>query len=123
MEPIKTIAPILFARTRSFWLGIFPLSLTLLDSVFAELTTGGDGGPVVHTISLLTGTEPERVRAVMLAIAPIWGLIVAHQRSGLTRPYTIDPRKEQAVIEAVVDGKSAFDAGKAIGEALKAGKK
>ncbi|MGW7506104.1 hypothetical protein ACWGIR_32350, partial [Streptomyces albidoflavus] len=41
------------------------------------------------------------------------------QRSGMTRPYTIDPAKERQIIEVVQDGKSAFEAGKAFGAAIK----
>lgn len=55
----------------------------------------------------------------MLAVAPICALIVAHQRGGLAGPYTSSPAKEKAITQAVVDGKAAFDAGKAIGKALK----
>lgn len=124
MDGIKTIAPIFIGKTRSFWLGILPLVLTLANSVLASISAGGDGGPVAALIARLFGWEPEIVKGWLLLIAPVWGLIIAQQRAGLTRPYTIDPAKERQITEVVEDGKSAFDAGKAIGKTLRsAGRK
>lgn len=119
MEPIKTIAPIFIGKTRSFWLGILPLLLTLANSVLASVSAGGDGGPVAALIARLFGWEPEIVKGWLLLIAPVWGLIIAQQRAGLTRPYTLDPAKERSVVEIVAAGKSAFDEGKKAGEALR----
>ncbi|MFT4015035.1 MAG: hypothetical protein QM682_16930 [Paracoccus sp. (in: a-proteobacteria)] len=119
MEPIKTIAPIFIGKTRSFWLGILPLLLTLANSVLASVSAGGDGGPVAALIARLFGWEPEIVKGWLLLIAPVWGLIIAQQRAGLTRPYTIDPTKKRQIAEVVEDGKSAFEAGKMIGAALR----
>ena len=119
MDGIKTIAPILITKTRSFWLGILPLALTLIDSVLSSVTAGGDGGPVAHLIAAVTGVDVETIRGWLLLISPVWGLIIAQQRSGMTRPYTIDPAKERQIIEVVQDGKSAFEAGKAFGAAIK----
>lgn len=115
MEQIKTIAPIFILKTRSFWLGILPLILTLSDSVFAE---AGTGGPFTNLLAAVLGKDPEAVRGWLLLVSPVWGLIIAQQRSGLTRPYTANPQTEKAV-ELVEDGKAAFEAGKVIGQALK----
>ena len=117
---MKTIAPIFIAKTRSFWLGIVPLILTLLDSVFASIGEGGDGGPVANLIAAAVGADPENVRGWLLLIAPVWGLVIAQQRAGLSRPYTMNPATETAVVQAVKDGKDAFEAGKAVGQAIKA---
>lgn len=122
MTNARTIAPIFIARTRSFWLGIVPAALTLIDVVAGSVADGTSGpiaGAVAALAGPLTGITAEQVHAFMLAVAPLCALIVAHQRSGLSRPYTSSPAKEKAITQAVVDGKAAFDAGKAIGKALK----
>lgn len=121
---IKTIAPIFILKTRSFWLGIFPLLLTALDTLFTSLSAGGDGGPLVQMLAHLLGYDPSEIRGFLLAVTPLWGLIIAQQRGGfggaIPRPYTMDPAKEKQIIEAVENGKAAFDAGLKAGEALKA---
>lgn len=125
MTDIKTIAPIFIARTRSFWLGIVPALLTLIDVIAGSVSDGTSGpiaGAVAAILAPFTGTTSEQVHAFMLAVAPICALIVAHQRGGLARPYTSSPAKEKAVLQAVQDGKAVFDAGKAIGAAIKARK-
>jgi len=116
MDGIKTIAPIFILKTRSFWLGILPLLLTISDSLFAESATGG---PFTNLIAAALGKDPEGVRGWVLLVSPVWGLIIAQQRAGLSRPYTASPTA-QKVVETVQDGKAAFDAGKAIGAAIKA---
>ena len=40
MNSIKTIAPILITKTRSFWLGILPASLTLVDVIAGSVSNG-----------------------------------------------------------------------------------
>lgn len=120
MENIKTIAPVFILKTRSFWLGIAPLVMTLLDSLFASVSDEGAGGPVANLLAALLGVEPETMRGWLLLVSPVWGLIIAQQRSGLSRPYTANPATEAAVMQAVKDGKDAFEAGKAVGQAIKA---
>lgn len=119
-EPPRVIAPVTLWKTKSFWLGIFPLLLTLLETLFAQ---AGTGGPLVDLLTLVTGSDAATVQAFLLKITPIWGLIIAWQRggwgSGVPRPYTLDPKKEEAVKEAIVNGKTAFDAGKALGKQIK----
>lgn len=122
MEHFKTVAPILITKTRSFWLGIVPASLTLFDMVMnAYLLPGNE--PVAAFISAVLGAitdwTPEQIHDTMLALSPIYALLIAQQRAGLSRPYTIDPLKERAVTEAVENGKTAFEIGKRVGEALK----
>lgn len=56
----------------------------------------------------------------MKTIAPVYALIVAHQRSGLTRPYTASLSKEQEIVRVIEDGNTAFEVGKAFGDRLKA---
>lgn len=40
MDSIKTIAPIFIGRTRSFWLGIVPAILTLIDVIAGSVSDG-----------------------------------------------------------------------------------
>ncbi|MBM3604289.1 MAG: hypothetical protein FJX25_05905 [Alphaproteobacteria bacterium] len=128
MDSIKTIAPIFFAKTRSFWLGIVPAALTGLDLAFSTLT-GENAIPVANAIASavdLLGIDwtGEQIAAVMQTLLPLYLLIFAQQRgtfSGATpRPYTTSPEKERQIIRVIEDGKSAFEAGRAFGERLKA---
>ncbi|MFC3169199.1 hypothetical protein [Paracoccus fontiphilus] len=121
---IKTIAPIFILKTRSFWLGILPLLLTGIDSLLSGVAAGGDGGPLVHLVAQILGYDPAAIRSFLLAITPVWGLILAQQRGGfaggIPRPYTMNPAKERQIIEAIENGKTAFEAGKKIGKAVNA---
>lgn len=119
---IKTIAPIFILKTRSFWLGIFPLLLTALDTFFTSLSADGDGGPLVQMLAQLPDYDPSEIRGFLLAVTPLWGLIIAQQRGGfggaIPRSYTMDPEKEKQIMEAVENGKATFEAGMEAGEAL-----
>lgn len=122
-EGIKVIKPIAFWKTRSFWFGWFPAALTLLDTAMQVVDTPA-AVPVANAIAAplaLIGLDVtgESVAGFMKAISPLYALIVAQQRSGITRPYTASAAKEQTIAEVVSDGKSAFEAGKRIGAALK----
>ena len=121
MNSIKTIAPILITRTRSFWLGILPAGLTLVD-IIAGAVSHGTAEPIAKANASIAGPvlgiTAAEVHAFMLAVAPLCALIVAHQRSGLARPYTTSPSKERNLVQTIEDGKSAFEAGKAFGERL-----
>ena len=121
MNSIKTIAPILITRTRSFWLGIVPAGLILVD-ITAGAVSDGTAEPIAQANAAIAGPvlgiTAAEVHAFMLAVAPLCALIVAHQRSGLARPYTTSPSKERNLVQTIEDGKSAFEAGKAFGERL-----
>lgn len=123
MDQFKSIAPILITRTRSFWLGIVPASLTLVD-VVARAASDGTAEPIAGAVAAIlgpfTGLTAEDVHRFMLAIAPICALIVAHQRGGLSRPYTVSPSKERALVQTIENGKSAFEAGRAFADRLRA---
>ena len=89
--------PIFFAWTRSFWLGIFPALLTALDIAFQIFGDPSTAAPVAAALAwvvrLAGGTvTPDAIARVMQAMAPLYALIVAQQRSHAARPYTIDPR-------------------------------
>lgn len=116
---MKTITPIFILKTRSFWLGIFPLLMTLLDSLLANVGPDGAGGPVADLLAAVLGVDPATMRGWLLLVSPVWGLVIAQQRAGLSRPYTANPATENAVLQAVKDGKDAFEQGKMIGKALK----
>ena len=124
---IKTISPIFFAKTRSFWLAIFPGILTIIDVMFQSIGTGTGSEPIADAIALLlnaggidwTGAQ---IASYMQKLSPLYILIFAQQRGtfsgAIPRPYTIDLTKENAVTQAIEDGKSAFEAGKALGRSL-----
>ena len=119
---IKTIVPIFIGKTRSFWLGIFPALLTGVDIAFEVFTTGGNepvAGAISAILNPMTGWTADEISGFMRTLAPLYALIVAQQRAGVTRPYTLDPSKEKTIAKVVEDGCSAFDAGKKIGAALR----
>ncbi|MGA0617710.1 hypothetical protein [Paracoccus sp. KR1-242] len=126
MDSIKTIVPIFIGKTRSFWLGILPATLTLIDVIVRAFTEAGNE-PIAAALSTLLGAlcgwTPEQIHSFMIALAPIYALIVAQQRAGLgggiPRPYTLNPAKEGQIAQAVEDGRSAIDAGVKIGEAIR----
>jgi len=107
----KTIAPILITKTRSFWLGIVPASLTLVD-VIAGSVSNGTSEPIAGAIAALTGPvfgiSADGVHRFMLAIAPLCALIVAHQRRGISRPYTASPSNERAEIRTSENGRGTL---------------
>ena len=121
MNSIKTIAPILITRTRSFWLGIVPAGLILVD-ITAGAVSDGTAEPIAKANAAIAGPvlgiTAAEVHAFMLAVAPLCALIVAHQRSGLARPYTTSPSKERDLVRTIDDGKSVFEACQAFGERL-----
>lgn len=96
-------APIFFAWTRSFWLGIFPALLTAIDLLIVLMADASTAGPVAAALSIVlsvpaalpgfawVAATPEQIGAFMQALAPIYALIVGHQRRGAARPYTLDP--------------------------------
>jgi hypothetical protein len=96
--------PIFFAWTRSFWFGIFPALLTIVDSVFNMFATAETAVPAAGVIAALLNTvahlpwldalqtTPEAVHRAMTGLAPIYAMIVGYQRMHAARPYTIDPR-------------------------------
>ncbi|MDT1061919.1 hypothetical protein RM190_08630 [Paracoccus sp. CPCC 101403] len=126
MDSIKTIVPIWIAKTRSFWLGIVPTALTTVDLAFTHLT--GEGSePVANAVAAIAqqvGLDwtGEQIASFMRTLYPLYLIIFAQQRGtfsgAIPRPYTLDPKKEGQIIEMVENGKSAFDAGKKIGEAI-----
>lgn len=127
MEPITTIAPIAFWKTPSFWAGIVPTALTTLDLAFQALA-GENGAPVagaVASIAALVGLDwtAEQIAGFMQTLYPLYLLVFAQQRGtfsgAIPRPYTADASKEQIVVRAIENGKTAFEAGKAIGKAIK----
>lgn len=84
--------PISFYITRSFWLGILPALMVALDA-FVQLFLDPQMGPPVASmvawlLSIFFEVDPVQVEAVLLKMAPVFALIVAHQRRGSARPYT-----------------------------------
>ncbi len=86
--------PIFIAWTRSFWLGIVPALLVLLD-VAVQLGTSSVAGPVAGLIAAATGWSTSGIEDVLRGVAALAALLIAHQRRGHNRPYTTDPRAVQ----------------------------
>ena len=87
--------PIFFAWTRSFWLGLFPALLTAIDVAFALFSDPAAGAPVSALIAWAVGfvfpsVAADQIAATMQALAPVYAIIIAQQRSGASRPYTAD---------------------------------
>lgn len=98
--PDNAPAPIFFAWTRSFWGGIFPAILTGVDVMFSLFASADTATPVAAALTLginligmgLVEVTREEVHNTMMALAPIYAMIVGYQRSHAARPYTMDPR-------------------------------
>lgn len=86
--------PIFFAWTRSFWLGIFPALLVSFDIASAVILDPEAVPPVAAFIAALIGSNAEQVETFLMQIAPVFALIVAHQRRGENRPYTVIPSRD-----------------------------
>lgn len=95
--------PIFIGITRSFAFGILPALLTLVDILFQMFADPAVGGPVAQALAVavnaVTGValgrpvvSADQVEAVMRSLAPVYAFVVAQQRGGAARPYTIDPR-------------------------------
>lgn len=56
MEAVKTIAPIVFWKTKSFWAGIMPTALTTVDLVFNCLSGEGSGDSIQQTVTADAGS-------------------------------------------------------------------
>lgn len=101
---MKEIKPIFIAETRSFWFGIVPAALTLID-VIAGAASDGTAEPIAGAVATVvgpfTGITADEVHAFMLAVAPVCALIVAHQRKGVSRHYAATPAKERDPIEVI----------------------
>lgn len=100
METAKVITPVWFLRTRSFWLGIFPAIVTMIDlmlEIFAS-EAAGPVGAAIATLLQVFGFEVtgDDVSTFMRGLAPVYALIIAHQRRGLNRPYVATAAKEAA---------------------------
>jgi|GEM_PF-2270809 len=108
---VKELLPIFILNTRSFWLGIAPALLTLIDVMVAWGAGDPSATPVATALAAILGWAfgwtADQIHDVMVVIAPIYALIVAQQRSGITRPYAARPAasagKPAAVLVKDVD--------------------
>ena len=89
--PPKT--PVFIGITRSFLLGIVPVLIAIADLVVA-VSTGEASGPVSDFLTWLFGWSPEQATKVVRGAGSVAALIIAHQRSGASRPYTMEISKE-----------------------------
>ena len=87
--------PIFIAWTRSFWLGIVPTLLIVLDVLVQIASDPAATPPVAALIGWMIGADPVAIEGWMLRLAPLFALLIAQQRSGSSRPYTLDPRARQ----------------------------
>lgn len=87
--------PIFIGIARSFWFGILPILLILVDVAVQGINLAADaqvGPPIAGAIAGLFGLDAVKTEATMRALAPLFALVIAQQRAGAARPYTIDPR-------------------------------
>lgn len=91
--------PIFILWTRSFWFGIAPallvlidISVTLIGAIAADPSIAP---PIASLIGWMLGGDPVVIEGWMLRLSPVMALLIAHQRSGRSRPYTIDPRARE----------------------------
>lgn len=91
-----TPAPIAFWKTRSFWFGWLPAAMTIMETVFHAFAEG-QGGPIAAAIAALTPWSSDEVYGFLVVVAPLYALIVAHQRSGAARPYVISEKKDAPI--------------------------
>jgi hypothetical protein len=85
-----TPQPIFFAVTRSFWLGILPALALFFEIAVALVSDAGLHGPLSDLIVVLfPAWTAEGVHRVLQLLAPVTAIIVAHQRRGAARPYTL----------------------------------
>lgn len=85
--------PIFIGITRSFWLGIVPALLVALDLLVA-LAQSDTVGPVAELLELTTGINAATATTLMRGIAPLAAIIIAQQRAGAARPYTLKVNPE-----------------------------
>ncbi len=85
--------PIFFGITRSFWFGIMPALLALLDLVIAA-SDAGSVGPIAGLIAQATGWDAGSAETVLRGAGSLGALIVAQQRAGAARPYTVRANAE-----------------------------
>lgn len=87
------MSPIFFGITRSFWFGVVPALLVLADIAVA-LAQDGTVGPVADLIATITGCSADTATAILRGVGALAALIVAQQRAGSARPYTVRATKE-----------------------------
>ena len=122
-DTVKTITPIAFWKTRSFWFGWFPAALTGLDTLMQIADTPA-AVPVANSIALVQNVfgvdqTGEEIALFMKGVAPLYALIVAWQRRGVNQPYVAGTAKEQELITVIHEGQAAFKQGKVLGGLLK----
>ncbi len=87
--------PLFIGYARSFWFGILPTLLILLDVMVQLFNLAADatvGPPIAGAIAGLLGADAAKVETTMRALSPLFALVIAQQRAGAARPYSIDPR-------------------------------
>lgn len=104
---VKTLLPVFILKTRSFWLGIFPALLTIFEALMAESTSSGTAGPIAESLAFLfsgigLSWTAAAIHGFMVKFGAVYTLIVAQQRSGITRPYAATPGRESSSPAAVL---------------------
>lgn len=121
--PPKVIKPIAFWKTRSWWLGVFPALLTLLDAVMQQLDTPA-AIPVANSIAILLNAfgmdlTGQDIVGYMRAIAPLYAVIVMHQRRGINRPYSTTTANETDAMVVIKKGAESYNQGREIVDLLR----
>ena len=83
--------PIWIFWTRSFWFGVFPAIIAALGFI-SQLLGPERVGAVAAAIAAIFGWPVDTVEAIIRGLGAASAFVVAYQRGGAGRPYTLDPR-------------------------------
>lgn len=84
-------SPVFIGRTRSFWLGILPALLLMVEGLSSLVTDPEMALPLARLVSALSGMAVPEAEQILLRFSPLLALVVASQRAGAVRPYTLRP--------------------------------
>jgi len=82
---------IFIGYTRSFLLGIMPVLLSGLDAILA-IVESGETGPITALLVSVLGMDAESAEGAVRLVGVVAGLIIAWERSGRARPYSLNPK-------------------------------
>lgn len=84
-------SPVFIGSTRSFWLGILPAVLLVLEGLSSLIAEPEMAQPLARVLAALSGMAVPEAERILLRLSPLLALVVASQRAGSVRPYTLRP--------------------------------